>query len=279
MGKTGGMGRFVVVNSPDGLAALDDVAVGPALLAAAAAAAAAAGSGHHPADELLRLTRPAPTLSFSRLDTHAPGFALAAARAVEHGFTPVVRGRGGRATAYHEGCVVLDHLGVDPDARVRITTRFERASAVLLEALDLLGVNATVGALPGEYCPGEYSISAATTIDPARRVKLVGSAQRVVRSAWLTSMVVVVERAEPLRDVLIAVNDALGLDWDPATVGSLADVVPAGSASPTPDEVRSTLIDAYAVQSGPIDNGAWTPALHAAARSLADRYCLPAELP
>jgi octanoyl-[GcvH]:protein N-octanoyltransferase len=36
----------------------------------------------------------------------------------------------------------------------------------------------------------------------------------------------VVTGATRVREVLLPVNEALGLDWDPGTVGSLADEVP-----------------------------------------------------
>jgi lipoate-protein ligase A len=282
------MGRFVVLNSPDGLAPLDDIAVGTALLAAAARSdpRVDAWPGQGADDELLRLTRPAATLSFSRLDTLAPGFTEAAARARAHGFTPVVRGRGGRAAAYHEGCLLLDHVGVDVDARMRITARFERTSAILLRALAELGVDASVGALPGEYCPGEHSLNAVAVtpaVDPAgdtagdgasRRVKVVGTAQRVVRSAWLMSAVVVVDGADALRDVMADVYEALGLDWNPATVGSLAQTVP---GTLTTADVHAALLDSYGVAE-PDDEVGWTPALLDAARSLADRHTLPARV-
>jgi lipoate-protein ligase A len=283
---------------------LDDIAVGTALLAAAARSdpRVDAWPGQGADDELLRLTRPAATLSFSRLDTLAPGFTEAAARARAHGFTPVVRGRGGRAAAYHEGCLLLDHVGVDVDARMRITARFERTSAILLRALAELGVDASVGALPGEYCPGEHSLNAVavtpavtsavdsagdSAVDPAgdsagdtagdgasRRVKVVGTAQRVVRSAWLMSAVVVVDGADALRDVMADVYEALGLDWNPATVGSLAQTVP---GTLTTADVHAALLDSYGVAE-PDDEVGWTPALLDAARSLADRHTLPARV-
>ncbi len=38
--------------------------------------------------------------------------------------------------------------------------------------------------------------------------------------------VIVVEGADLVRRVLVPVYDALGLDWDPATVGAVADEAP-----------------------------------------------------
>ena len=63
-----------------------------------------------------------------------------------------------------------------------------------------LGVEAaTVGEVPGEYCPGEYSVN------DGHGHKLIGTAQRLVPGAWMFSAVVVVSDPDPLRDVLAAV--------------------------------------------------------------------------
>ena len=53
-----------------------------------------------------------------------------------------------------------------------------------------------------------------------------GVGQRVVAQAAHVGGVVVVAGSAAIRSVLIPVYRALGLDWDPATVGSLRDEVP-----------------------------------------------------
>ena len=80
--------------------------------------------------------------------------------------------------------------------------------------------DARVGEVEGEYCPGEFSVNA------RGRVKLIGAAQRIIRGAWLLSSVVVVDGAETLRAVLEDVYAALGLEWDPGTVGAVAEEAP-----------------------------------------------------
>jgi octanoyl-[GcvH]:protein N-octanoyltransferase len=82
-----------------------------------------------------------------------------------------------------------------------------------------LGVDARVGEIPGEYCPGEYSINA------RGRTKLVGVGQRIIKGASHIGGVIVVDGAERIRDVLVPVYDALGLDWEPDTAGSVADEI------------------------------------------------------
>ena len=62
-----------------------------------------------------------------------------------------------------------------------------------------------------------------------------------MRGAWLFGTVIVVEDAEPVRSVLEEVYRALGLDWDPASVGAVRDVAPEVG----PAEVVAAVIVAY----------------------------------
>ena len=59
---------------------------------------------------LVQLAGAAAKLSARRRDARLPGFEAAAAAARAHGFAPLTRRAGGRAAAYHHGCVVVDHL-------------------------------------------------------------------------------------------------------------------------------------------------------------------------
>ena len=61
------------------------------------------------------------------------------------------------------------------------------------------------------------------------RTKLVGTAQRIVKGGWLFAASVVVRDPEPVRAVLEAVYERLGIAWDPATVGAVADDAPAAA--------------------------------------------------
>jgi lipoate-protein ligase A len=82
-------------------------------------------------------------------------------------------------------------------------------------ALRRLGVDAHVGEVPGEYCPGRWSVNACG----AR--KLAGIGQRVISGGAHVGTVVVAEDAAAVRDVLEPVYRALSLDWDPETVGAV----------------------------------------------------------
>ncbi|NLF04836.1 MAG: lipoate--protein ligase family protein [Actinomycetales bacterium] len=164
----------------------------------------------------LDLRVPPPLLAFSRRDTHRPGFEAAAAHARPRGFAPVVRHVGGSFAPLHGGSLVLEHYGTSPDAARSSVARFVEHSGVLRDALGALGLDARVGELPGEYCPGEHSVNV------AGRAKVAGVAQRVSGHAWVVSTVVQVHGAALLRDVTVECARLLGEEIDPETIGDLA---------------------------------------------------------
>lgn len=194
----------------------------------------------------LRLYRPLPTMAFGQRDTRLPGFEAARTASLAHGFEPVVRKAGGRAAAYHEGTLIVDHIEPAAEAMVWHRHRFEVFGELYAGVLRDLGVDARVGEIAGEYCPGEYSVHGvpgerSTATGP---VKLVGTAQRVVAGAWLFSSVFVVSDAPPVRAVLTDVYDALGLPFDPSTAGAADDLVP----GLTVDDVEQSLLAMYEAQ-------------------------------
>jgi octanoyl-[GcvH]:protein N-octanoyltransferase len=158
----------------------------------------------------------AATVVFGRRDTRLPGFAAAVAAARAHGFDTAVRVVGGRAVAYTPRCVVVDHVRREPRPGEEMQGRFEAYGRRCAAGLVGLGVDARVGPVPGEYCPGEHSVNA------RGEAKLVGTAQRVVRDAWLFSALAVVDDLEAIRAVLADVYARLELPYAPASVGALA---------------------------------------------------------
>lgn len=171
-------------------------------------------SGAIAEDRVLRLYAPAPTLAMTRRESRMPGFAAASAAGERLGFAPLVRPTGGRAVAYDETCLVFDlidrvHDTLDP------AHFFASAGAAIAGALRGLGVDARLGEVPGEYCPGEYSINARGA------VKLIGTSQRAMRGARLLSGMLAFGAVERFVAVLTEANAALDLDWDPATFGSM----------------------------------------------------------
>ena len=179
-----------------------------------------------------RLHRPGRELAFSKQDRSASGFAAAVRAAREGGFEPVVRLAGGRAAIFHEGTLALawstpDHRPVD-----RTRERFQVAAEVIAGALRRLGVDARIGEVPGEYCPGAFSVNA------RGEVKLAGIGQRMIAGGAHVGAVIVGEGSELIRATLVPVYSALGLEWDPATAGSVADEVSGVSL----DAVEAALI-------------------------------------
>jgi octanoyl-[GcvH]:protein N-octanoyltransferase len=234
-----------------------DVAVGHALLERAA---------RGEIEPTLRVYRPGPTCAFGRLDTLAPGFDAAVAAARAHRFTPVLRQPGGHAAAYDSGAVCLDHVRPEAEAIPQLQARFEAAGKLFAAALRAVGVDARVGEIPGEYCPGQWTVSARGA------VKLVGTAQRLVRGGSLLGAVVLVRGGARVRAVLEEVNAALGLEWDPATAGAAEDEVPGLSV----DAVERAVLDAYAARFGAlVDGGGLDEPTVSRARELADRSRLP----
>ena len=95
----------------------------------------------------------------------------------------------------------------------------------------------------GEYCPGEYSVHAQLPASAGGgRVKLVGTAQRVVTGGWWFSTGIVVSDSAPLRAVTADVYRALGMDLDPATVGAAQDANPALLM----EDLEDAIVEVYA---------------------------------
>lgn len=194
----------------------------------------------------LRAYAPLPTVAFSRRESLLPGFAEAEICARNHGYAPVIRLAGGRAVAYDTACVVIDLL-TPASARLEHTRAFEVAAACFRDTLRDLGVDARVGAVPGEYCAGDHSVNARGT------VKLVGIAQRVVRGARLVTASIVLDQAEPLREVVNDVYAIMGLDWDPATFGSVAAEGVPGSVAALTDALVQGLATVHTDWALPLD--------------------------
>ncbi|MFC7340207.1 lipoate--protein ligase family protein [Saccharopolyspora griseoalba] len=186
---------------------------------------------------VLRVYRPsAPVVAFGRRDSLLPGFPDAVAAARDAGFTPVLRAPGGRAVAYTERSVVVDHAAPDPGRLSGLDERFVGYAQLWSAVLARHGVAAEVGAVPGEYCPGAHSVNA------RGRVKLVGTAQRMIRGAWLFSAVAIFDDAEVLRPLLAEVYGALGLPFEEDSVGSVVEEAP-GLAI---EDFERELVAAYA---------------------------------
>lgn len=243
-----------------------DVALGSALLQQAPLSAA----------PLFRLGRPAPTISFGRLDRILPGFPAAAAAARAHGFTPSLRVGGGRAAAIHEGAlsfgIAMAAVGEGapgPSAEPALAApgastaaRFAWLAELVQGALARVGVAAQRGQLPDEYCPGDWSLHAGG-------IKLAGLSQRVRRDATWTEGLLLVTDGARARTVLEAVHAALDLPLDPTTVGAVEDLVPGVTVEQVAEAFRNELAARGPLADWPLD----APTL-AAAEHLRERHAV-----
>jgi octanoyl-[GcvH]:protein N-octanoyltransferase len=218
--------------------------------------------------ETLRLARPAAVVAFAKRDALSPGYARALSAARERGFGAILRLAGGRAAVFHEATLELAHAVPDPDAKRDIHGRFEATATLIARALRTLGADARLGEVPGEYCPGRWSVNAAG----AR--KLAGIGQRVVAGGSHTGAVIVVDGAERIRAVLEPVYAALELRWEPRTVGAVAQEVAARNS--LWDAVRDALLAEYAGRYALVE-GELDPETLALAGRLAAEHRPPAE--
>jgi len=167
-----------------------------------------------------RLHRPARELAFSKQDRAGPGFGAAIEAARAAGFEPVVRLAGGRAAAFHEGTLAFAWATAAERPVAGTHDRFAQLAGIVTDALIALGVDARVGEVEGEYCPGAWSVNA------RGKTKLAGIGQRLITGGAHAGGVLVVDGSGLLRDALVPAYRALGLEWDPATVGAVTDEVP-----------------------------------------------------
>ena len=195
----------------------------------------------------LRLHRPGPTLAFSRQDAASRGYRAAARAAREAGFEPVLRLAGGRAAVYHHGTLACSWAVPDRLPARRTFERFRELAGLLAEALQRLGVDARVGEVPGEYCPGAWSVNA------RGRRKLVGIGQRIVAGGAHRGAVIVVSGSGAIRDVLVPVYEALELEWDPETAGSVEDEIGALGLATVEEAILDTFGEHYQLDPDELD--------------------------
>lgn len=201
------------------------------------------------APETFRLYRTGDVLAFSGIDAAQPGFAKAVEAARARGFAPSLRLAGGRAAVFHTGTLAFAWTLPAGERRDGIHARFEELAELMAAALRRLGVDARIGEVPGEYCPGEHSVSA------RGERKLMGVGQRVIRGAAHVGGVVVVDGSARVRDVLEPVYAAMDFAWSPGTTGSVADEIGPTSLDAVAAAIEAELRDRHEVVTGgvPVD--------------------------
>lgn len=208
--------------------------------------------------ESLRLYRPDDALLFSSLDSRRPGYARALELARAAGFEPVVRLAGGHAAVFLASSLAFAWASADPDAALHIRPRFERLSGWLVAALRRLGLDARVGEIEGEYCPGEFSVNL------GGRIKVMGVGQRVIRGGAHVGGVVTIAETDRLREILVPIYEALDLELRPDTAGGLADALPGLTA----EDVVLAIAEVLASEGITLTNACFDPGIEAEAESL-----------
>lgn len=211
----------------------------------------------------LRIYRPAPTVAFGARDRFLEGFGDAIEAARSHAFVPALRTLGGRVAAYHPGSLVIDHIEPTAEFLTRTQDRFVRFGEMYAAALRDIGIDAQMGEIPGEYCPGEHSVNV------GGEIKAIGTAQRVVGGAWLFSSSIIVEDPDPIRTVLTDVQRELGLAWEPRTGGSISELHPDVSVAAVEDALLAAYGREYDLAPGQLE-----PADAEAARTHIDAHRL-----
>ncbi|HEX6654063.1 MAG TPA: hypothetical protein VF072_15060 [Thermoleophilaceae bacterium] len=211
--------------------------------------------------ETLRIAHPGATVAFAKRDAVAEGYEEAVRAAREHGFEATLRLAGGRAAVFHDGGMEIGHAVPDEEPRAGIHDRFRHTADRLARALRQLGVDARVGEVAGEYCPGRYSVNARGA------VKIAGIGQRVVGGGSHTGVVLVVEGEDRINAVLEPVYAALGLDWRPEASGSVRTEVPSAAWKAVRDAIVTEYAREYDLVEGSVD-----PETLALAQSLAGEH-------
>jgi octanoyl-[GcvH]:protein N-octanoyltransferase len=216
--------------------------------------------------ETLRLARPGPMVAFGKLDVVGPGYREAVRAARAGGFEAIERLAGGRAAVFHHGTLAFSHAIPDSDPRSGVRPRFDLIAGRVVRALRSLGVDGRVGEIPGEYCPGSHSVSA------GGRTKLMGVGQRLISGGAHVGGVLVVQGADRVRDILVPVYDAMGLDWRPEVTGAVADEVPGTTLGDVIEALREAFASEYELEEAELD-----PQTLELARRLAPEHLSPSD--
>jgi len=197
-------------------------------------------SGGRPAT--ISITPSTRHVGVTRRDTFRAGFADAVRASNEEGYSVLVRGSGGGATAADSGTFGFSIIrpADTEEAKRSIHDRYDEAAALVLGAFERLGVRAEVGEVRDEFCPGDHSIRVG---DQENGMKLVGIAQRLTRRATSVGGIVLVSGEEKLERVLSRVYGAMELPFRPESVGSLRR---AGSAATVEDTIGAFATEATA---------------------------------
>ena len=175
--------------------------------------------------ETFRLYTPGRIVAFGKRDTLERGFLDAARAAADLRYVPLIRLAGGRAAIFNEHTLAFGWATPAADPRRSVQDRFQLMSDMLMRAFRRLGVDTAIGEIPGEYCPGRFSVH------HSGRRKVMGVGQRLAANAAHVGGVIVVSRPDLINDIIHPVYAGLDVDFDPDATGALSDVVPGVTTS------------------------------------------------
>lgn len=215
--------------------------------------------------ETLRLYTPADVVAFGPLDTRSHGYGAAVAAARNGGFEAIERLAGGRAAVFHSKTIAFSWTMPAHSPRADVMERFEETADIMAGALRRLGVDARIGAVEGEYCPGQHSVNA------HGERKIMGVGQRLIRSAAHIGGVVVVADSGRIRDILDPVYAALGIAWRPSATGSIEDELGGADYAAAMQAIRAEFAARYELY-----DGALSPETLRLAKTLEAQHLAPA---
>lgn len=186
---------------------------------------------------ILRFYRPQPTAAFAPRDTISEHYAKAAAAMRAHGFEPVERQAGGHLIVYDSNALVIDLVAPHTDPRPQMHERFNLFAGAIVSALANLSIDARIGALPGEYCPGDASVNG------GGRVKLAGMAQRIVKHGYHLGAVVSVLPSPRAKIAVAEAYNILGLPFETETFGCITDLAEGLSFDEAHDSVCKEIVN------------------------------------
>lgn len=134
---------------------------------------AAAGGSHQP---LLRLWRNSPCIVVPKSDQREAGFERASEALSSRGWPIVARTSGGSAVVHDAGTLLISLIyRSPPDDALSIERSYLTFCDPILQTLSKLGLDASLGSVPGAMCDGRFNILVAGR-------KVAGTAQRWRRS-------------------------------------------------------------------------------------------------
>ena len=187
--------------------------------------------------ETLRIAQPGTTVAFAKRDAVADGYEEAVRAGPRPGLRRHAAARRAAARRYSTTARWRSATPCPTTSRARASTTASSAPRTrLARALRRLGVDARVGEVPGEYCPGRYSVNARGA------VKLAGIGQRSWRRRIAHRHGAGGEGEERINDVLGRSTPRSASTGSPPVSGSVRAEAPA----PTWDAVRDAIVTEYA---------------------------------